>query len=82
MSLAKAARAAGVPAQTVHGWGTGKGGVNLDQLKKVAGVLKVSLHELAFGEPDPFEAPGEEILKEIFSGDVRVTLQRIERRRR
>ena len=82
LSLAKVARAAGVPVQTLHGWQTAKGGVNLDQLKRVAAVLEVSLHHLAFGEPDPFEAPGEEILREIFSGDVRVTLHRIERRRR
>lgn len=81
LSLAKVARLAGVPVQTVHGWGTGKGGVNLDQLKKVATVLQVSVHELAFGTPDPFESSGDEILREIFTGDVRVTLHRIERRR-
>ena len=81
LSLAKVAREAGIPVQTLHGWQTAKGGVNLDQLKKVATVLQVSVHELAYGEPDPFDSPGVEILKEIFAGDVRVTLHRIERRK-
>lgn len=82
ISLAQLARTCGVPTQTLHGWTTGKSVANLDQLKKVASALQVSFHELIFGEPDPFETPGEEILKEIFSGDVRVTLHRIERGRK
>lgn len=82
LSLAQLSRMCGVPTQTIHGWTTGKAVANLSQLKKVATALKISLHELAFGEPDPFESPSEEILKEIFSGDVRVTLHRIERRRK
>lgn len=82
LSLAQLSRICGVPTQTIHGWTTGKSAANLTQLKKVATALKISLHELAFGEPDPFESPSEEILKEIFSGDVRVTLHRIERRRK
>lgn len=81
LSLTQLSRICGVPTQTIHGWTTGKSAANLTQLKKVATALKISLHELAFGEPDPFESPSEEILKEIFSGDVRVTLHRIERRR-
>lgn len=82
MSLAGLARASGVPPQTLHHWTTGRRSVNPDQLKKVAAVLQVSIHFLIFGEADPHEAPVEEILKELFSGDVRITLHRIERRKK
>jgi transcriptional regulator with XRE-family HTH domain len=82
LTLAKLSRDSGVPTQTLHGWTIGKAAANLDQLRKVASALEISFHELAFGEPDPFEHSGEEILKELFSGDVRVTLHRIERKRK
>lgn len=81
-SLARLSRATGVPTQTLHGWTIGRKAVQLDQLKKVAAVLEISIHKLAFGEPDPHETIGEEILHEIFTGDVRVTLHRIERRKK
>lgn len=80
-SLAQLARESGVPKPTLHGWTTGRS-ANLDQLKRVATALQVSLHELVFGEPDPYEAPSEELLKELFTGDVRVSIHRIERRPR
>lgn len=80
-SLTKLAKESGAPLQTIHGWTSGRKAVQLEQLKKVAGVLQVPVHNLAFGEPDPNEYPAEEILKEIFSGDVRVTLHRIEKRK-
>lgn len=82
ISVAELAKQTKVPKQTLHGWTLGRRSVDPDQLKRVAAALKVSLHELVFGEPDPFESKSAEILKEIFSGDVRVTLHRIERRRR
>ena len=81
-SLARLSRSSGVPTQTLHGWTTGRKAVQLDQLKKVAAALEISVHQLAFGEPDPHEFIGEEILREIFTGDVRVTLHRIERRKK
>lgn len=81
-SLSRLSRASGVPVQTLHGWTMGRKGVRLDQLKKVADTLEVSLYRLAFGEPDPHELQGTEILKELFTGDVRVTLHRIERPKR
>ena len=81
-TMARLAKEAGVPTQTIHGWTTGRNSINPDQVRRVAESLKVSLHALLFGEGDPFEQPGEELLKEIFSGDVRVTLHRIERNRR
>lgn len=81
LSLAQLARKSGVANQTIHGWTIGKAAANLDQIKRVAEALEMPLHELVFGVPDPFEAPGEEILREIFSGDVRVTLHRIEHKK-
>jgi hypothetical protein len=56
----------------------------LNQLKQVASALEVSFHELCFGEPDPYEQKmdTEEVLRELFTGDVRVTLHRIERQKK
>lgn len=80
ISLTELSKKAKVPKTNIHSWTTGAN-PQLDQLKRVADVLKVSLHQLAFGTGDPYEATSEEILKELFTGDVRVTLHRIERRR-
>ena len=82
LTIAQLARKAGLPSSTVHGWTAGRTAVRLDQLAKVAAVLEMPLYELAFGEPDPFESPAEDILREIFCGDVRVTLHKIEKRKR
>lgn len=81
MSLTELAKKAKVPKSNLHSWTTGAN-PKLDQLKRVSDVLQVSLHELAFGEVDPHEPTSEEILKELFTGDVRVTLHRIERKRK
>lgn len=81
-TLTKLSKESKVPIATIHGWTAARGRPDIRQLKKVADALQISIHHLAFGEPDPHETPGEEILKELFSGDVRVTLHRIERRRK
>lgn len=82
LSLTELSRRTGVPKQTLHSWTSGRRSVNPMQIKKVADCLKVSVHYLLYAENDPYESPSEEILKEIFSGDVRVTLHRIERRKK
>lgn len=82
LSISSLAKQAGVPLATLHAWTTGRKSINPDQIRKVAAVLEISLHELLFDEPDPFETKSTEILKEIFSGDVRVTLHKIERKRK
>lgn len=81
LSLAQLSKEAGVPVQTIHAWTTGRKSINPSQVKKVALVLEVSIHELLFDEPDPFESKSSEVLKEIFSGDVRVTLHKIEKKK-
>ena len=80
ISLTDLSKKAKVPKTNIHSCTTGAN-PQLDQLKRVADVLKVSLHELAFGVVDPYESKADEVLKELFTGDVRVTLHRIERRR-
>jgi transcriptional regulator with XRE-family HTH domain len=82
LTLAELSRRSGIPKQTLHNWTLGRRLVNPDQLKKAADALKVSVHYLLYGEQDPHDSPSEEIMREIFSGDVRVTLHRIERKRK
>lgn len=80
-SISQLATKSGVPRSTLHSWTTNPAAVNLKHLQLVARALGTSVHFLAYGEPDPNEAPAEEVLRELFSGDVRVTLHRIERRK-
>ena len=80
-SMARLARESKVPKPTLHGWTTGRS-ANLVQLKQVANALMVPLHELVFGEPDPFESGSKEILRELFTGDLRVSIHKIERKPR
>ena len=68
---------AGVPKTTIHSW-TGGRTPNLEQLKLVSEALEVSVHRLAFGKPDPQErAMSVKTLTELFSGDIRVTIHKI-----
>lgn len=82
ISFAQLARSSGIPLATLHAWTTGRKSVNPDQLRKAANSLQISIFELLFDESDPFENKADEILKELFSGDVRVTLHRIERKKK
>jgi len=76
-TVAKLAKVSGVPVQTLHGWTAGKKPVNFDQVKKVATALEVSIHQIIFGEVDPYGSIDREVLEEIFSGDVRVTIHKL-----
>ena len=79
LTLTRLSRETGVPLQTLHGWTSGRKAVQLDQLQKVARYLKISIHELTYGELDPHAGLSPESLQEIFSGDVRMSIHRIER---
>ncbi len=81
-SLTKLSKASSVPVATIHGWVHGRTHPDLSQLKKVAEALEVSPHLLAFGVSDPYEIPADEILKELFTGDLRVSIQKIERKKK
>ncbi len=80
LTLSGLAKKAKVPTQTLHVWTTGRTSINPDQVQAVANILKVSTHHLLFGEPDPYAFEAEEVLEEIFKGDVRVTLERIKKK--
>jgi transcriptional regulator with XRE-family HTH domain len=76
LTIAALAKKSGVKQPTLHGWTTGRSVQNLDDLKKVCDVLEVGLHTLLYGVPDPHES-NEALLKEIFKGDIRVTIHKI-----
>ena len=80
LSLNELSRRSNVPVQTIHNWTAGGKAVNPDQVRKVAIALSTSVHFLLFGESDPNDPAPAEVLQEIFSGDVRVTLHRIRRK--
>lgn len=61
---------------TIHGWSTGRNVYNLDHLKQVCTVLEISVHEILFGLPDPFESKTT-TLDKFFSGELQVTIHRI-----
>ncbi len=77
----KLSKVTGIPRSTLHSWTT-QNAVSLDQLKSVATALEVGVHTLVYGIPDPFEEISEDVLHDLFKGDVRVTIQRIERRKK
>lgn len=81
-TLTKLAKESGVPVSTIHAWANGGKALDLDKLKKVSDTLEISLHQLVFGTPDPHEPISGEILKELFTGDLRVTVHRIEKQKR
>lgn len=81
VSLSKLSRDTTVAKTTLHSWlKQNKGRVDLDQLQKVARYFETSVHQLAYGDSDPFEAASNEILKELFSGDLRIVVHKIERK--
>lgn len=82
ITLSQLSKKTGIPQPTLHGWSSGRSVGNIDDLKKVCDVLQISLHSLLYDEPDPWELGHEEILRELFSGDLRVTVHRIEKKPR
>jgi len=81
LSLAALARKSGVALGTIQGWTSPLKNKEprISHLQKVASVLEVSIYFLMWGENDPHEKLGQEVLKELFSGDVRIQVSRIER---
>ncbi len=78
-SYQKLSEESGVPKSTLHSWvSTGQSAISLEQLKAVADSLQVGIHTLVWGLPDPHEN-STEVLEQIFSGDIRVTLHRIKK---
>lgn len=77
LTLSKLAKLSGTKQSTLHGWSTGRTVHNLDDLKKVCEVLKVSVHFILYGTQDPYEFTSKEILEEVLKGDFQVTFRRI-----
>ena len=75
-SMTRLAKEAGVPKATLHGWITGRRALNMDQLRCVSMSLGVPLYELLFSAKDPC-LKTRESLENLFSGDVRVVIQKI-----
>ena len=81
----KLAQLSRVPKATLHGYlnpRVKQSKLDVSIVKRLCNVLKLDFHEAIFGETDPNSkaiAPNE-ILHEIFNGDVRVTLHRIEKK--
>jgi len=79
-TIAKLSKTSGVPSPTIHGWINGRSALNLEQLRAVATALEVSLYQLVFDASDPYSHKNTEVLKEIFTGDVRLTIHQILKR--
>lgn len=68
LTLAAIAKESGVKQPTLHGWTTGRSVQNLDDLKKVCDLLKVSLHCILYGVEDPWHKnPGSDSLAKRFN---------------
>jgi transcriptional regulator with XRE-family HTH domain len=76
ITVTQLARMAEISQPTLHGWTTGRSVKKVEDLKKIASVLEVSIHELLFGTPDPYESNAKR-LEEIFSGDLRITIHKV-----
>jgi transcriptional regulator with XRE-family HTH domain len=72
LPLSTLAKLSGVKQPTLFGWTTGRAVHNLDDLKKVSDVLKISFHELLFGVADPYI--GEGFVEEIIWGNLKIRL--------
>ncbi len=87
-SLATLARRSRVPKTTIHGWTTGRAVQDLEQLRRVAAALDVSIHFIAFGSEDPHSRPeldrtpeenltviSADGLRQVFNGHVRLIIE-------
>lgn len=78
----KLAAMSGVPKSSIHGWmaSSEQEKINVIQLNKVCAALRVGLYELLFSKPDPHgqNQLKSEILRELFTGDVRITIHKVE----
>lgn len=81
ITLSELSRRTGVPKGTLSQWRKRSQSISMTQAKAVAHELGIGLHTLVFGKPDPNESIAEEVLTEIFSGTVKVTLHRVDKKK-
>lgn len=85
VSQAKLSQLTRISKATLHGYlnpRVKQSKIDVSIVKKICDVLKLDFHEALFGAPDPnskAQIP-KEILTDIFKGDVRLIVQRIERK--
>lgn len=85
LSQSQLAAKAKVSKATLHGYlnPTSKAQTKVDvaSVKRICEVLNADLHETLFGSPDPNSKVNlpKEILTEIFKGDLRVTIHKVDR---
>jgi transcriptional regulator with XRE-family HTH domain len=65
MTASQLARKSSVPVQRISDWLGGRSVRNLDQLRRVARVLEVSIDELLFGDHPSFVGDGAATGKEV-----------------
>ncbi len=73
LTISKLAKLSNVKQPTLHGWTTGRAVKNIKDLKRVCTVLEIGLHEMIFGESDPYRC-NEPIYENIISGGVKITI--------
>jgi transcriptional regulator with XRE-family HTH domain len=73
-TMADLSRKSDVPKATIHHWTCGKV-PKITQLVKVVNVLEVSLHELCFGTPDPFERRSSSSEIDTKIGSFKITIE-------
>jgi transcriptional regulator with XRE-family HTH domain len=83
ITLSELSRRAQVPLSTLYAWTTGRRSINPMQLKQVAQVLEISIHELLFGGEDPHTLQEhkniQKSIDELLNGQLQVTVYHIER---
>ena len=83
LSVAKTAKLASIPKQTLHNWTLGQSPRKIEDVKKVADVLGVSLDYLCFGDVEkvPPEAPALDALVdgEWISGVFEVKIRKVKK---
>lgn len=85
VTQAKLAQLARVSKATLHGYlnpRVKQSKIDVAIVKRLCEILKLDFHEALFGVPDPNSKAlvPNEVLHELFKGDVRVTLHRIEKK--
>lgn len=76
LTISKLSKLSNVKQPTLHGWTTGRAVKNLNDLKRVCTILEIGLHELIFGESDPYRDEKPEY-ESIISGGVKITITTI-----
>lgn len=77
LNYSQLSRRAEVAKSTIHNWASGRMVKDLSELRRVASVLEISIYELLFDEPDPYSGNILNRLSEVFSGEVRLIIEKV-----